>query len=286
MSPTTDSTTTHPEIVSDARSAAQDIPQQSVLQDELPSSTPVEMSSLPSKSPLSDPTTSAPSPPITKTTSADSSAHAHGHGPQRVDTRTAIDQSLNPESCPPGSDGPTVTRTVSTAIGPSSDSPVVPAKDSETNGPVLQVTLLLTSGARHPFKLDNKYLTKRNVDVPGGDPFNLSVYKLKELILREWRDEWEAKPSSPNYIRLISFGKLLDDKAPLKGIDGILVADWSSKLTHVTDYKFSAEAPNVLHMTIKPQDFVEDDDAKGGKSSLSNNREAENRSPGCRCVIM
>lgn len=180
------------------------------------------MSSLPSKSPLSDPTSSTPSPPVTKTTSADSSAHPLG--PQRVDTRTAIDQSLNPEPSPPLPDGPTVTRTFSTAIGPSSDSPVVPAKDSETNGPVLQVTLLLTSGARHPFKLDNKYLNKRSVDVPGGDPFNLSVYKLKELILREWRDEWETKPSSPNYIRLISFGKLLDDKAPLKGIDGILVA--------------------------------------------------------------
>jgi hypothetical protein len=29
--------------------------------------------------------------------------------------------------------------------------------------------------------------------------------------------EWEQKPSSPSSIRLISFGKLLDDKAPLKG---------------------------------------------------------------------
>lgn len=53
--------------------------------------------------------------------------------------------------------------------------------------------------------------------MPDNDPFNLSVYKLKELILREWRDEWEAKPASPSSIRLISFGKLLDDKAPLKG---------------------------------------------------------------------
>jgi Ubiquitin-2 like Rad60 SUMO-like len=79
------------------------------------------------------------------------------------------------------------------------------------------ITLLLTSGARHPFKLDAKYLSKRNVEVPGNDPFNLSVYKLKELILREWREEWEARPASPSSIRLISFGKLLEDKAPLKG---------------------------------------------------------------------
>ena len=103
-------------------------------------------------------------------------------------------------------------------IGPSSESPVVPAKDTDVTGPVLIVTLLLTNGARHPFRLDAKYLAKRGVELPDNDPFNLSVYKLKELILREWREEWEAKPSSPNYIRLISMGKLLDDKSSLKGM--------------------------------------------------------------------
>ncbi len=88
--------------------------------------------------------------------------------------------------------------------------------------PVCAITLLLPTGARHPYRLDEKYLAKRNVDVPdvaesgGRDPFSISVYKLKELILREWRDEWEAKPASPSSIRLIHFGKLLDDKEQLK----------------------------------------------------------------------
>jgi hypothetical protein len=50
------------------------------------------------------------------------------------------------------------------------------------------------------------------------DPFSISVYTLKELILREWRDEWEAKPSSPSSIRLIFFGRLLDDKVALRGM--------------------------------------------------------------------
>jgi hypothetical protein len=119
-----------------------------------------------------------------------------------------------------------ITRQFSTAIGPSTDDavPSVPTKDGDAAsptagiaGPALTVTLLLTSGARHPFKLDSKYFAKRSVDVPSNDPFNLSVYKLKELILREWREEWEAKPSSPTSIRLINMGKLLDDKASLKG---------------------------------------------------------------------
>ena len=48
------------------------------------------------------------------------------------------------------------------------------------------------------------------------DPFSISIYTLKELILREWRSDWEAKPASPSSIRLIHFGKLLDDKEQLK----------------------------------------------------------------------
>ncbi|EXJ94438.1 hypothetical protein A1O1_02834 [Capronia coronata CBS 617.96] len=244
-----------PDQVSDARSAAQDIPQQQPRpQEALPSPSPVEMSSLPPNPPPSD---SQPSslPPV--------------GGPARTDTNTAIDQSMNPPPPLPAVAEPQpVARTFSTAIGPSSDSPVVPAKDGEATGPVLTLTLLLTSGARHPFRLDGRYLTKRNVNVDDNDPFNLSVYNLKELILREWREEWEAKPSSPNYIRLISMGKLLDDKTSLK------------------DYKFGPDLPNVLHMTIKPQDYIEEEDAKGGKASYTNPRESENRSPGCRCVIM
>jgi hypothetical protein len=119
---------------------------------------------------------------------------------------------------------PQLARQESVAIGPSTEAPpasAIPVLDAAN--PVCSITLLLTSGARHPYKLDEKYLTKRNVAVPGvtesgkKDPFSISVYTLKELILREWREEWEAPPSSPSSIRLIHFGRLLDDKAPLKG---------------------------------------------------------------------
>jgi len=112
----------------------------------------------------------------------------------------------------------------------SSPSPAAISADTEATpvvaadgGPVLIITLLLPTGARHPYKIDEKYLTKRNVNVPDmtesgkKDPFSISVYTLKELILREWREEWEAAPSSPSSIRLIYFGRLLDDKTALKG---------------------------------------------------------------------
>jgi hypothetical protein len=123
---------------------------------------------------------------------------------------------------PSSSTQPTITRLDSVAIGPSVDNNPAPIVASDA-GPVLVITLLLTSGARHPYKIDEKYLTKRHVNVPGvtengkKDPFSISVYTLKELILREWREEWEAQPSSPSSIRLIYFGRLLDDKTPLKG---------------------------------------------------------------------
>ncbi|KAF7586316.1 hypothetical protein BBP40_009081 [Aspergillus hancockii] len=140
------------------------------------------------------------------------------------------------------------------------------AKD-EDPGPSLVITLLLTSGSRHPFKIDGKYLRKRSVNVENYDPFAMSVYTLKELIWREWRQDWEPRPSSPSYIRLISFGKLLDDKAPL------------------SDSKFNRDAPNVVHMTVKPQELIDEEDAKGAKTQYTREREASERSPGCRCII-
>ena len=73
------------------------------------------------------------------------------------------------------------------AIGPSSDKPTPLSKEAES-GQVLLITLLLTNGARHPYKIDEKYLKKRNVSVESDNPINLSIYDLKNLIWREWRD--------------------------------------------------------------------------------------------------
>jgi len=200
----------------EATTAVQDIADLSRPQQELPSSTPLERSSLASqlKAGSTANTEQKPPPPAPSipTQNTSSSAHPISSPPSSVLPTSA--GASSPQAGPSFTPAP-VPRTFSTAIGPSSDEHV--STPQESTGPTLLITLLLTSGARHPFKLDSRYLTKRNVNVPDNDPFNLSGYKLKELILREWREEWEAKPSSPSYIRLISFGKLLDDKAPLKG---------------------------------------------------------------------
>jgi hypothetical protein len=78
-------------------------------------------------------------------------------------------------------------------------------KEAEDAGPSLAITLLLTTGARHPFTIDGKYLRKQSVNVENYDPFAMSVYTLKELIWREWRSGKSAPlPAGGATYKLIS----------------------------------------------------------------------------------
>jgi len=188
-----------------------------------------------------------------------------------------------------------------TALAESSSTPqttdTIFDSSKDASGPICIITLLLTSGARHPYKLDEKYLNKRNVNIPGlaengrKDPFSISVYTLKELILREWRDEWEGRPSSPSSIRLIHFGRLLDDKVALKGLffaslsvlRGFFwknIADFS-----IIECRFNTDSPNVVHMTVRPQEVVDEEDASKGKA-MGRDGAGSERTAGCRCLIM
>ncbi|PTB70669.1 hypothetical protein BBK36DRAFT_1108506 [Trichoderma citrinoviride] len=159
------------------------------------------------------------------------------------------------------------------AIGPA-DEEIKPAGSGTDSGPVCNITLLLASGSRHPYKIDAKYLSKRHVAMPdeddngNPDPFSISIYTLKELILREWRSDWEAKPASPTSIRLIHFGKLLDDKEQLK------------------KYQFSHDSPNVVHMSIRPQDLDEEEPKTGSKSLPAGAADGDRVREGRCCVIL
>jgi hypothetical protein len=80
-----------------------------------------------------------------------------------------------------------LTRAETEAIGPSTDTPA--AVPDSSNGPVLVIMLLLPStGARHPYKIDERYLKKREVKTEEMDPYNITVNTLKELIWRDWRE--------------------------------------------------------------------------------------------------
>jgi len=46
--------------------------------------------------------------------------------------------------------------------------------------------------------LDDKYLRKRGISLENGDPLNLSVHGLKELIWLEWRQGERFDPGANN----------------------------------------------------------------------------------------
>lgn len=95
-------------------------------------------------------------------------------------------QPLAPSSATPAARTELTRAETEAALGPSTDGPA--ANPDNTNGPTLVIMLLLTTGARHPYKIDEKYLKKRNVTVEDMDPYSISVYTLKELIWRDWRE--------------------------------------------------------------------------------------------------
>lgn len=138
---------------------------------------------------------------------------------------------------------------------------------------MLDLTLLLTSGQRIPYQIDEKFLETRNIQISGvtengqKDPYSISVYTLKELIQREWKEEWGLKPSSPSSIRLIYFGRLLDDNLLLKNC------------------RFNNTSSNIIHMTVRPQDVGDEEDTSKSKIT-SKDRDNREITAGCRCTLM
>ena len=49
--------------------------------------------------------------------------------------------------------------------------------------------------------------------------------------------------------------------------------------------KFNVDAANVVHMTVRPQDIVDEEDASKGKTMGRERGEGESTA-GCRCVIL
>ncbi|KAI9858017.1 MAG: hypothetical protein M1824_004482 [Vezdaea acicularis] len=91
------------------------------------------------------------------------------------------------------------------------------AETSDDTGPQVNITFLMVTGSRREWKFDRRSLEKKDVAVPEGNPFKISIYALKQLMVREWPEEWGTKPSAPGAIRLIMLGKLLDDNSTLEG---------------------------------------------------------------------
>lgn len=156
------------------------------------SSTPLEMSNLGVHTTGDPPEPTATSEPLTREEQLSALLHQDSATVQQTspEKSQSIQHGLSMPSTQeidPAPTPPLKREQTAPAIGPSSDKPTPLPKEAELAG-VLMITLLLTNGARHPYKIDDKYLKKRNVNVEGNNPINLSIYDLKNLIWREWRE--------------------------------------------------------------------------------------------------
>ncbi|KAF8459582.1 ubiquitin-related domain-containing protein [Terfezia claveryi] len=154
----------------------------------------------------------------------------------------------------------------------------LPSTDAVIRGPQtlpppksLSITLLLISGVRYPFTINSEFMSRHNLSVTDQDPMQINVSALKECIWKEWKDEeWNVKPPSANFIRLIHFGRLLDDRQQLK------------------DCRLNPNTPNVVHMTVRPAESDDGGTQRSNKMGFGgrDRDQGERSSPTCRCVIL
>jgi len=112
------------------------------------------------------------------------------------------------------------------------------------------------------------------------------------IMMIDWS---EAHPPSPNYLRLIYGGKMLADKSTLSG------DNYSQDFCCDVDFEecgIGPNKPNILHVSIRPADFVDDERislcpfsipysfllAESGKKILGIPRRSS-RNGCCNCVI-
>ena len=125
--------------------------------------------------------------------------------------------------------------------------------------------------------------------------------------------EWDPRPTSPSSIRLIHFGKLLDDKNTLEGmalahlltpslhflpfplllpVSGPIRLSFLSRASPTftnsdIECRFQQGNPNVVHMSVKPQDIVDDEEnAKSGKAAGGRDRAGSESGANCRCCVI
>lgn len=77
---------------------------------------------------------------------------------------------------------------------------------------------------------------------------------------------------------------MLEDKLPLKGISTCALR-YHAILMNLIECRFNHDAPNIVHMTVRPAEIADDEEtAKGGKGGRG--ADGEDRDAGCRCVIL
>ena len=145
-------------------------------------SQPVEMSDLHASKAV-DPASSDPAPGKEERTDETKNASIETEDSSQPQQDTQPSESYNVSSTHAES-----------AIGPATDRPTRIRSTSESGPQLIIILLLHSTHTRHPYLINEKYLKRRNVNVADNDPVNMTVYTLKELIWRDWREGRTAPP--------------------------------------------------------------------------------------------
>jgi len=165
--------------------------------------------------------------------------------------------------------------------------------------------LFAATGARYRYALTEEHLSEKTLSkLPLNevmDPSAISVYKFKELLLGQWQDGqflqqnskyrrltsvligWGEKPAAPSSLRLIYFGKLLGNNAALGGMHAPIVLIMRVLTNVQLEHNFRRNGTaNVMHVSVKPADFPDDEEGGKGKGAASIDAAGSR----CRCCIM
>ncbi|AOW02568.1 hypothetical protein B0I72DRAFT_23169 [Yarrowia lipolytica] len=103
-----------------------------------------------------------------------------------------------------------------------------------------KITILLSSGERVDWALDDSFLTTHNLSVKSCD--EATVAQLKQCIATKWPDFKTNSPSpDPGRLRLIFLGKILEDTQTLENVG----LGSSSPQT----------VSSVIHVSVRPESF-------------------------------
>ncbi|AAW46016.1 hypothetical protein CNBJ1060 [Cryptococcus deneoformans B-3501A] len=143
-----------------------------------------------------------------------------------------------------------------------SDPPKLEISHDSITFPKVHVKALIISGQSHVFSFGPE----------------TTVGRVKELIWSSWPKEWTdpAQPPSPNYLRLLYSGRILQDDSTLS----------SNNLPLTT----SSDIPTVIHISVRSFSIKDDEAKKPSAIARSLSRRShpatEEEVSGCRCVIM
>ncbi|CAN6675068.1 hypothetical protein TRVA0_083S00210 [Trichomonascus vanleenenianus] len=121
----------------------------------------------------------------------------------------------------------------------------------------VEVTLMLISGQRNKFTIPPQDEKTQS---------NITIEHFRNALFQSWKDAWGNSPSTPANIRLIHFGKVLEDAQTLE------------------ECGITSPHPTVVHVSVKPQSFELDRSKSNSSKSKSRRRSDDDR--GSRCCII